>query len=134
MNASSTGSEYDNNTTVGAISGADGDDDDDASVSVGTPRIYVSPDQFDGKDDIRRRVGWQAVDNTLSNNGNIADNPVKEDAAGKTQRQAIAVLEPPRFGGGSNRDKDDLGGGDRWLILKTYFPKIIVIYNLKFVF
>lgn len=89
----------------------DGKDDDfDISVSVGSPRIYVSPDQLDGSEDIRQRVGWQA-DNSFSDD---TDSPArKEDAAGKKQRTAVAVLKPPNFGGGSNRNNHDLGGEGR---------------------
>ena len=100
-------------------SGDENDDDFDISVSVGTPRVYVSPDQLDGSDDIRRRVGWQA-DNAFSDytDGDNDDSPTrKQDAAGKKQRTSVAVLKPPNFGGGSNRNNNDLGGEGRYVFI-----------------
>jgi hypothetical protein len=102
------------------------DDDDDVSVSVGSPRIYVSPDQLDGSEDIRRRVGWQA-DNTLSDDSNSPAR--KEDAAGKKQRTAVAVLKPPNFGGGSNRNSNNLGGEGRLVFISLLISSWTISFN-----
>ena len=47
------------NGTSAGRAGADGDDD--INVAVGPPSVFISPDQADSSDSIRKRVGWSAV-------------------------------------------------------------------------